>query len=51
VTETTGVPAALLSNCDYKTKHLSSACSCLGPATAAAAPIQTSAVSIQFASI
>ncbi|RHZ49378.1 uncharacterized protein CDV56_100766 [Aspergillus thermomutatus] len=43
VTETTGVPAALLSNCDYNTKHLSSACSCLGPATAAA-PTQTSAV-------
>ncbi|KAB8071694.1 endopolygalacturonase D [Aspergillus leporis] len=30
VTATTDVPAAFLSNCDYKTKHLSSACSCLG---------------------
>ncbi|PYH89594.1 endo-polygalacturonase D [Aspergillus ellipticus CBS 707.79] len=32
VTETTGVPDVFLSNCDYKTKHLSSACSCLGTA-------------------
>ncbi|PYH83733.1 endo-polygalacturonase D [Aspergillus uvarum CBS 121591] len=37
VSETTGVPDAFLSACDYKTKHLSSACSCLGPATGAAA--------------
>ncbi|KAL2841425.1 putative endopolygalacturonase D [Aspergillus pseudoustus] len=38
VTETTGVPDALLSNCDYKVKHLSSACSCLqtAPATGTA---------------
>ncbi|GFF42132.1 probable endopolygalacturonase D [Aspergillus udagawae] len=50
VTETTGVPAALLSNCDYNTKHLSSACSCLGPATAAA-PTQTSAVNTATAQV
>ncbi|PWY72949.1 endopolygalacturonase D [Aspergillus heteromorphus CBS 117.55] len=32
VTATTDVPDAFLSNCEYKTKHLSSACSCLGAA-------------------
>ncbi|KAL4865834.1 hypothetical protein BDV12DRAFT_145261 [Aspergillus spectabilis] len=45
VTETTGVPDALLSNCDYKVKHLSSACSCLPPATATAIATSTSTAS------
>ncbi|KAL4753510.1 putative endopolygalacturonase D [Aspergillus terricola var. indicus] len=42
VTEPTGVPDAFLSACDSKVKHLSSACSCLGPvdsATATAVPV------------
>ncbi|TPR06767.1 NmrA-like family protein [Aspergillus niger] len=48
VTATTGVPDVFLSNCDYKTKHLSSACSCLGtadgsaPASTPAAPAVSS---------
>ncbi|KAL4794399.1 putative endopolygalacturonase D [Aspergillus venezuelensis] len=44
VTETTGVPDSLLSNCDGKVKHLSSACSCLGPVTAAATSTAPAAV-------
>ncbi|RDW83815.1 glycoside hydrolase family 28 protein [Aspergillus mulundensis] len=42
VTETTGVPDAFLSACDSKVKHLSSACSCLGPVDTATAPAATS---------
>ncbi|KAL4995816.1 putative endopolygalacturonase D [Aspergillus recurvatus] len=37
VTEATGVPDAFLSACDSKVKHLSSACSCLGPVDSATA--------------
>ncbi|KAL4927536.1 glycoside hydrolase family 28 protein [Aspergillus undulatus] len=44
VTFTTGVPDAFVSACDGKIKHLSSACSCLGPATATApAPASSTA--------
>ncbi|KAL3455385.1 putative polygalacturonase [Aspergillus heterothallicus] len=48
VTETTGVPDALLSNCDYKVKHLSSACSCIdtAPATATATTTATATSSV-----
>ena len=44
--EPTGVPDAFLSACDSKIKHLSSACSCLGPvdsATATAVPVASTA--------
>ncbi|PWY91494.1 endopolygalacturonase D [Aspergillus sclerotioniger CBS 115572] len=44
VTATTDVPDVFLSNCDYKTKHLSSACSCLGTVDGSS-PASTSAAS------
>ncbi|KAB8254345.1 putative endopolygalacturonase D [Aspergillus pseudonomiae] len=50
VTATTGVPAAFLSNCDYKTKHLSSACSCLGTAAAPTAGAPSSVTSVYVTS-
>lgn len=47
VTATTGVPEALLSNCDYKTKHLSSACSCLGTAAVPTVATPSSVVGVE----
>ncbi|CEL01762.1 hypothetical protein ASPCAL01340 [Aspergillus calidoustus] len=49
VSETTGVPDALLSNCDYKVKHLSSACSCLETAPTTATATATAVVTSSIA--
>ncbi|KAF7591359.1 hypothetical protein BBP40_001637 [Aspergillus hancockii] len=49
-TATTGVPAAFLSNCEYKTEHLSSACSCLGTATAPVVATSSSVSSVYITS-